>query len=130
MRRRAAHRYIKKTGPAAPVSQPSQQMQDEILKMQQAQHNLEAIAYQKQQLASEQASTERALEELRSGGEGDVYKQAGQILVKSDRKTLQDELEELQALAKTKSTVLEKQEARVKESLAEYEARVRALANK
>lgn len=98
--------------------------------MQQAQHNLEAIAYQKQQLASEQAGTERALEELRSGGEGDVYKQAGQILVKSDRKTLQDELEELQALAKTKSTVLEKQEARVKESLAEYEARVRALASK
>lgn len=111
------------------MSQPSQQLHDQLLKIQQARQNLEAIAYQKQRLASEQADTERALQELRSGGEGDVYRQVGQILVKSDRKKLESDLEELEALAKTKATVLEKQEARVKESLAEYEAKARGLAN-
>lgn len=110
------------------MSQPSRQLHDHLLKMQQAQQNMEAIAYQKQQLAAEQAEAERALEELRSGGEGDVYRQAGQILVKSDRKKLQDDLEELQALAKTKATVLDKQEARIKETLQEYEAKARELA--
>ncbi len=110
------------------MSQPPGQLQDHLLKMQQARQNMEVIAYQKQQLAAEQSETERALEELRSGGEGDVYRQAGQILVKSDRKKLQDDLEELQALAKTKAAVLEKQEARVKESLQEYEAKARELA--
>lgn len=110
------------------MSQPSRQLHDHLLKMQQAQQNMEAIAYQKQQLAAEQAEAERALEELRSGGEGDVYRQAGQILVKSDRKKLQDDLEELQALAKTKAAVLDKQEARIKETLQEYEAKARELA--
>lgn len=108
--------------------QPPQQMHDQLLKIQQARQNLEAIAYQKRQITMEQAETERALEELRSGAEGDVYRQAGQILVKADRKKLESDLEELQELAKTKSTVLDKQEARVKESLAEYEAKARELA--
>lgn len=110
------------------MSQPQSQLHEHLLKMQQARQNAEAIAYQKQHLAAEQAETERALEELRSGGEGDVYRQAGQILVKSDRKKLQDDLEELQALAKTKAAVLDKQEARIKESLQEYEAKARELA--
>ena len=41
------------------------------------------------------------------------------ILIKSNKKTLVDELEEKVELAKTRSTVLEKQETRVKESLKE-----------
>lgn len=110
------------------MSEPPPQMHDQLLKIQQARQNLEAVAYQKQQLSAEQAETERALEELRSGGEGDVYRQAGQILVKSERSKLVADLEEMQALSKTKATVLEKQETRIKESLAEYEAKARELA--
>lgn len=112
------------------MSGQSPQMHDQLLKIQQARQNLEAVMYQKQQLAAEQAETERALEELRSGGEGDAYRQAGQILVKAERPKIISDLEELQELAKTKASVLEKQEARIRESLAEYEAKAREMASK
>lgn len=102
-------------------------MHDHLVKMQQAKQNLDSVVYQKQQLAAEQSEIERALEELRSG-EGRAYKQAGPVLVESDRPKLVAELEETQALAKTKQAVLEKQEARMKESLSEYESKARELA--
>ena len=67
----------------------------------------------------------KALEELRKVADDDsVFKQAGTVLIKSNKKTLVDELEEKVELAKTRSTVLEKQETRVKESLKEQEAKI------
>ena len=71
------------------------------------------------------AETEKALEELKKIADTDsVFKQAGTVLIKSVKKTLTDELEEKVELAKTRSTVLEKQEVRVKESLKEQEAKI------
>ena len=67
----------------------------------------------------------KALDELKKVADGDsVFKQAGTVLIKSDKKTLTDELEEKIELAKTRSTVLEKQEVRVKETLKEQEAKI------
>jgi prefoldin beta subunit len=45
-------------------------------------------------------------------------------LIKSTKKELIDELEEKQEMAKTRVTVLEKQETRVKESLKEQESKI------
>jgi prefoldin beta subunit len=53
-----------------------------------------------------------------------VYKHAGSILIKSTKKELIDELEERKELTKTRSTVLEKQEGRLKETLKEQEAKI------
>jgi len=100
-------------------------LQEQIGKLQQSQQNLQSIMTQRQHLEMEKAETEKALEELNKVADGDsVFKQAGTVLVKSDKKTLVDELEEKVELAKTRSTVLEKQEVRVKETLKEQEAKI------
>ena len=103
-------------------------LQEQIGKLQQSQQNLQSIMTQRQHLEMEKAETEKALEELKKIADTDsVFKQAGTVLIKSDKKTLTDELEEKVELAKTRSTVLEKQEVRVKESLKEQEAKITEL---
>ena len=100
-------------------------LQEQIGKLQQSQQNLQSIMTQRQHLEMEKAETEKALEELKKIADDDsVFKQAGTVLIKSNKKILVDELEEKIELAKTRSTVLEKQEVRVKESLKEQEAKI------
>ena len=100
-------------------------LQEQIGKLQQSQQNLQSIMTQRQHLEMEKAETEKALDELKKVADGDsVFKQAGTVLIKSDKKALTDELEEKIELAKTRSTVLEKQEVRVKETLKEQEAKI------
>ena len=103
-------------------------LQEQIGKMQQSQQNLQSILMQKQQVEMENSETDRALEELKKASEGEqVYKYAGSILIKSDIKSLIDELEEKKELSKTKTTVLEKQEERLKKSLQEQEQKIQEM---
>ncbi len=100
-------------------------LQEQIMKLQQTQQNLQSIMTQKQHLEMEKAETEKALEELKKVADNDtVFKHAGTVLIKSTKKVLIDELEEKQEMAKTRVTVLEKQETRVKESLKEQESKI------
>ena len=103
-------------------------LQEQISKMQQSQQNLQSILMQKQQVEMENAESDRALEELKKAADGDqVFKYAGSILIKSDKKSLIDELEEKKELSKTKSTVLAKQEERLKTSLQEQEQKIQEM---
>jgi len=103
-------------------------LQEQLVKMQQSQQNLQSISAQKQQLQFEQLETEKALEELRKASENDtVYKHAGSILIKSNKNDLIADLEERKELAKTRSTVLSKQETRIKETLQEQEAKINEM---
>lgn len=100
-------------------------LQEQLMKLQQSQQNLQQIMTQKQHLEIEKAETEKALEELKKAADGDaVYKHAGTVLIKSTKQELISELEEKQEMAKTRVTVLEKQEARVKETLKEQETKI------
>jgi len=95
------------------------------MKMQQSQQNLQAIMQQKQQIEMEKIETDKSLEELKKASDDDmVYKHAGSILIKSTKKELIEELEEKKELTNTRSTVLEKQESRLKETLKEQEAKI------
>ena len=95
-------------------------LQEQLMKMQQSQQNLQSIMTQKQHLEIEKAETQKALEELKKITDDDtVFKQAGTILIKSKKPELIDELEERIEMTKTRSTVLEKQETRLKETLKE-----------
>ncbi len=99
-------------------------LQEQIMKLQQSQQNLQSIMTQKQHLEMENAETVKALEELKKVGDGDaVFKHAGTVLIKSTKQELIGELEEKQEMVKTRVTVLEKQEIRVKESLKEQESK-------
>ncbi len=100
-------------------------LQEQLMKLQQSQQNLQSIMTQKQHLEMEKAETTKALEELKKVADGDtVFKHAGTVLIKSTKQELIGELEEKQEMAKTRVIVLEKQETRVKESLKEQESKI------
>jgi len=100
-------------------------LQEQIMKMQQSQQSLQSVMTQKQHLDIEKAETEKALEELKKVADEDaVFKQAGTVLIKSKKQELIDELEERIEMTKTRSTVLEKQETRLKETLKEQETKI------
>ena len=100
-------------------------LQEQLAKLQQAQQNLQAILAQKQQLELEQHEADKTLEELKKTDDNEiVYKFVGSIMVKSTKKTLIDEIEERSELAKTRVTVLSKQEERVKQAIKEQETKI------
>ena len=103
-------------------------LQEQVAKMQQSQQNLQSILAQKQQVEMENTESDRALEELQKANDDEqVFKYAGSILIKSDKKTLIEELEEKKELSKTKIIVLKKQEERLKVSLQEHEKKIQEM---
>ncbi len=100
-------------------------LQEQLMKLQQSQQNLQSIMTQKQHLEIEKAETEKALEELKKVPDSDaVFKQTGTVLIKSKKQELIDELTERVEISKTRATVLEKQETRLKEILKKQEAKI------
>ena len=103
-------------------------LQEQIGKLQQSQQSLQSIMAQKQQVEMDSSEADKALEELKKADDNDqVFKHAGSILIKSTKKVLIEELEEKKELAKTKITVLSKQEDRIKASLQEQEKKIQEM---
>ena len=103
-------------------------VQEQLAKLQQTQQNFQSILMQKQQLESEKLETEKALEELKKAGDDEsVFKHAGTIMIKSNKKDLIEELEEQVELAKTKASILVKQEERLKTTLKEQETKIQEM---
>ena len=103
-------------------------VQEQLARLQQTQQNFQSIMMQKQQLESEKLETEKALEELKKAGDDEsVFKHAGTIMIKSNKKDLIDELEEHVELAKTKASLLVKQEERLKITLKEQETKIQEI---
>ena len=103
-------------------------VQEQLAKLQQTQQNLQSILAQKQQLEFDKLETEKALEELQKVNDDDmVFKHAGTILIKSNKKDLIEELDEKKELAKTKASLLTKQEERLKITLKEGEAKIQEI---
>ncbi|NWK02048.1 MAG: prefoldin subunit beta [Thaumarchaeota archaeon] len=103
-------------------------VQEQLAKLQQTQQNFQSILMQKQQLESEKLETEKALEELKKASDDElVFKHAGTIMIKSNKKDLIEELEEQAELAKTKASILVKQEERLKTTLKEQETKIQEM---
>ena len=103
-------------------------VQEPLAKLQQTQQNFQSILMQKQQLESQKLETEKALEELKKAGDDEaVFKHAGTIMIKSNKKDLLEELEEQIELAKTKASLLAKQEERLKTTLQEQETKIQEM---
>ena len=103
-------------------------VQEQLAKLQQTQQNFQSILMQKQQLESEKLETEKALEELKKVSDDElVFKHAGTIMIKSNKKDLIEELEEQVELAKTKASLLVKQEERFKTTLKEQETKIQEM---
>ena len=103
-------------------------VQEQLAKLQQTQQNFQSILMQKQQLESQKLETEKALEELKKAGDDEaVFKHAGTIMINSNKKDLLEELEEQMELAKTKASLLAKQEERLKTTLQEQETKIQEM---
>jgi len=103
-------------------------LQEQIAKLQQTQQNLQMTVSQKQQLEFENIETDKSLEELKKVSDDDaVFKFAGTILVKSNKQTLLEDLEEKKELIKTRTTILAKQEDKLKTSLKEQESKIQEM---
>ena len=103
-------------------------VQEQLAKLQQTQQNLQSITGQKQQLEFDKLETEKALEELQKVNDDDmVFKHAGTILIKSNKKDLIEELDEKKELAKTKASLSTKQEERLKITLKEQETKIQQM---
>ena len=103
-------------------------VQEQLAKLQQTQQNLQSIIAQKQQLEFDKLETEKALEELQKVNDDDmVFKHAGTILIKSNKKDLIEELDEKKELANTKASLLTKQEERLKITLKEVETKIQEM---
>ena len=103
-------------------------VQEQLAKFQQTQQNFQSILMQKQQLESQKLETEKALEEIKKASDDDaVFKHAGTIMIKSNKKDLLEELEEQMELAKTKASLLAKQEERLKATLQEQETKIQEM---
>jgi len=103
-------------------------VQEQLAKLQQTQQNLQSILAQKQQLEFDKLETEKALEELQKVNDDDmVFKHAGTIMIKSNKKDLIEELDEKKELAKTKASLLTKQEERLKITLKEGETKIQEM---
>jgi len=103
-------------------------VQEQLAKLQQTQQNFQSIIMQKQQVESEKLETGKALEELKKASDDElVFKHAGTIMIKSNKKDLIEELEEQVELAKTKASLLVKQEDRLKTTLKEQETKIQEM---
>lgn len=107
------------------ISQLPPQVQEQLLRLQQLQQTLQMVISQKQQLELESSEIERALSELQKvTDDATVYKSIGSLLIKTQRAEIMKELEERKDLAKTRITVLAKQEERTKERVKELQQRL------
>ncbi len=102
-------------------------LREQLVRFEQLQQNLQAIVLQKQQVDLESSEVDRALTELRKAADTDaVYKSAGNILVRAKKEDLLKDLEERKELANTRSTVLAKQEGRVRENIKDLQTKIEA----
>jgi prefoldin beta subunit len=100
-------------------------LREQLARYDQTQQNLQAVLAQKQQVELELGETEKALEELGKASDNEqVYKFAGNLLVKVKKDDVTKELNEKKELANTRKMVLAKQETRFRETLKDLQTKI------
>ena len=80
-----------------------------IQEMQILEQSLQQILMQKQAFQMELSETQAALKELDNSGD-EAYKVIGQLMLKTDKKKIKEELENKEKLLKTRTDSFDKQE--------------------
>jgi prefoldin beta subunit len=101
------------------------QIQERLLRLQQLQQTLQTILQQKQQVEMEQAEIDQTLAELeKTADDAVIYKAAGSLLVKAEKAKVSGELTERKDLLGTRSTVVARQEERMRSQLKELQTKL------
>jgi prefoldin beta subunit len=107
------------------ISQLPQAVQERLLRLQQLQQTLQSILGQKQQVELEATEIDQALNELQKmADDAVIYKSAGTLLMRSERTKVITELTERKDLLNTRSTILTKQEERLRAQLKDVQTKL------
>jgi len=107
------------------ISRLPPQIQERLLRLQQLQQTLQSVMAQKQQVDMEQSEVEQTLNELqKTADEAIIYKSIGSLLVKSEKAKVTTDLVERKELLTTRSTVLTRQEERLRSQVKEVQTKL------
>ncbi len=87
-----------------------------LQEMQFLEQNLQNVLLQKQAFQMELSETKAALKEIEKSGE-DVFKIVGQLMIKTDKAKMQDELASKEKVLGLRTKTIEKQETSLTEQL-------------
>jgi prefoldin beta subunit len=100
-------------------------VQERLLRLQQLQQTLQSILAQKQQVDMEKTEVDQTIAELqKTADDAVVYKAIGSLLVKADKAKVSAELTERKELLETRSTVIARQEERIRSQVKEAQTKL------
>ena len=101
------------------------QVQERLLRLQQLQQTLQTVLAQKQQVDMEKTEVEQTVAELeKTANDAVVYKATGSLLIKAEKAKITEELAEKKEMLDTRSTVLTRQEERLRSQVKEAQAKL------
>jgi prefoldin beta subunit len=107
------------------ISKLPPQVQERLLRLQQLQQTLQTILQQKQQVDMETSEIDQTLAELqKTADDAVIFKSAGSLLVKSQKATVIQDLTERKELLSTRTTVMARQEERMRSQLKELQTKL------
>ncbi len=107
------------------ISKLPPNVQERLLRLQQLQQTLQSILAQKQQVEMEKTEVEQTIAELqKTSDEAVIYKAIGSLLVKAERPKVTEDLVERKELLDTRSTVLARQEERMRSQIKEAQTKL------
>ena len=100
-------------------------VQERLLRLQQLQQTLQSILAQKQQVEMEKTEVDQTIAELQKTAEDAViYKAIGSLLIKAEKPKVTEDLVERKELLDTRSTVLARQEERMRSQIKEAQTKL------
>ena len=107
------------------ISRLPPQVQERLLRLQQLQQTLQTVMAQKQQVEMEQTEGDQSLTELqKTAADAVIYKAIGSLLVKAEKAKITEELAERKELLTTRSTVLARQEERLRSQVKDVQTKL------
>ena len=107
------------------ISKLPPQVQERLLRLQQVQQTLQTVLAQKQQVEFELTEIEQASNELQKmTDDAVIYKTIGSLLVRAEKARITTDLNERKELLNTRSTVLGKQEERLRSQLKDLQTKL------
>ena len=107
------------------ISRLPPQVQERLLRLQQLQQTLQSVMAQKQQVDAEQSEVEQTIAEMqKTPDDAVIYKSIGSLLVKAEKAKVSADLAERKDLLATRTTVLARQEERLRGQAKEVQTKL------
>ena len=107
------------------ISKLPPNVQERLLRLQQLQQTLQSILAQKQQVEMEKTEVDQTIAELqKTADDVIVYKAIGSLLVKAEKAKINEDLVERKSLLDTRSTVMARQEERIRSQVKEAQTKL------